>query len=383
MAETRDWGLALQRMGAGFQGNLPQFDLARAQQEELALEREEKRTAKAQQLSLERQKALAQDAQTVGQFLEMGEVGKAVQLLDNRLALLQQLGGDPSDTQGIRDLIVAGNVDEAAREIKLFTTVAENRGLIKPLVSVDEQIKKDELQLKEAEFKAKYGMSASDMRSGQGGGGGGIEGQKMALERAKAAREAAQFAVEQADIPERWQKPYLDATQKATEVTGRAAELAQLAQDFDSVTDLKAGARATFDETAKRFFGEEDAVSALRQRFKTAVNAQVMNNLPPGVASDRDIELAREGFPTGEASKENILNFLRGNQKILALEAAYEQFKVDYLDQNRTLKGVNQAWRQEAPKAFEAIKSEIGKPLNRSYTTEDYEAEARRRGLVK
>lgn len=361
-------------MGAGFAGNLPQFDAARAQQEESQLIREERRAEKNRALSLERQQALAQDAQTVGQFLEMGAVDKAVQLLDNRIGLINQFKGDPSDTQGIRDMIVAGKIDEARSEINLFTTAAVNRGLIKPLVSVADKIKQDELDLKNKEFDAKYGTTNAP---------GGTEGEKLRMDKAKEAREAAKFASEQADIPERWQKPYMDATAAATDKTGSAAEISQLATDFAAVTELPAGARATFKEAAKKFFGEEDSETALRQRFKAAVNSQVISSLPPGIASDRDIALAREGFPTGNPSKESIVNFLRGNQKILALDAAYEQFKVDYIDKNRTLSGVNQAWRKEAPKAFEAIKGEIGKPINRSYTIEDIDAEIAKRGLNK
>lgn len=368
-------------MGAGFAGNLAQFDAARAAQEENEFNRQLQRDERNRALSLERQKALAQDAQTVGQFLEMGEAGRAIELLDNRLGLINQMGGDPSDTQEIRDMIAAGDIENAAREIKLFTTAAVNQGLIKPLVSVDEQIKKDQLDLDRAEFVAKYGTTPDKI--GTGSGGGGVEGQKMELERAKAAREAAQFAFEQSDIPERWQAPYLEATDAETKAVSAASEIGQLAADFESVQELPAGARATFDEAAKKMFGEQDAVTALRQRFNATKNAQVMANLPPGVASDKDIEIAMSGFPVENASKPNIIGFLRGQQKVQALEAAYQRFKVDYLDQNRTLRGVNQAWRKEASRVFNEIKTEIAKPINRSYTIDDYEAEARRRGLVK
>jgi hypothetical protein len=135
-----NWNLAFQRAGAAFAGRGAEDDAARAQQEdalfnrqlredELALKREERNKA----LSQERLIAMAQDAQTAGQFLEMGETDKALQLLDSRLGMINQLGGDPSDTQEIRDMIAAGKVDEAAREINLFTTAAVNRGLIKSL----------------------------------------------------------------------------------------------------------------------------------------------------------------------------------------------------------------------------------------------------------
>jgi len=128
-----DLGTVLQRMGAGFQGNLAQFDAARTQQEILKQEAEKARRTEAKALSQERAVAAAQDAQIALQFIEAGAVDKALGLIDNRLQQINKLGGDPSDTQAMRDLIAAGKIDEAKNELSLFTTEAEARGLIKPI----------------------------------------------------------------------------------------------------------------------------------------------------------------------------------------------------------------------------------------------------------
>ena len=122
-------GMKLQRMGAGFAGNLAQFDAARQQEEMTRLKRDEMNRA----LSKERLVAMAQDAQTAQKFLEMGEVDKTIQLLDERIGYINQFGGDPSDTQEFRDLVVSGDIDGALNELKLFTTQAEINGLIQPL----------------------------------------------------------------------------------------------------------------------------------------------------------------------------------------------------------------------------------------------------------
>ena len=134
-----DLGTILQRMGAGFQGNLAQFDMARGQQEEARMLREERSAAKAQALSQERAQAAAQDAQIALQYLDAGAVDKALELVDNRLGFIKQFQGDPSDTQAVRDLIAAGDIDTAKSELRLFTTAAESRGLIKPLAQPEAQ----------------------------------------------------------------------------------------------------------------------------------------------------------------------------------------------------------------------------------------------------
>lgn len=401
-----DLGTILQRVGAGFQGNLPQFDAQRNQQEMLRQEAERARRAEDKVLSQERKVAAVQDAQVALQFIEAGAIDKAAALLSNRKGLIDQLGGDPSDTQELIDALAAGEVDAVKNELGLVTAEGVARGWIRPLVTTAEQTARDKLALDQADFKAKYGIDAPGTAPAPGPAGdaapaggapragapapGGTEGAKiamdqrrLALEEQKAAREKALFDAQQRDIPEQWMKTYLDATQGELAATQRAAELSQLVTDFEAAPVLPAGLRATLNELAKSVFGEQDSVTALRERFSGARNSQVMKNLPPGVASDRDIELAMAGYPGDKAPKENITSFLRGQVKVLALEAAYERFKVEYIDKNRSLRGVSAAWKQEAPRVFEEIKADIGKPLNTSYTIQDYEAEARKRGLLK
>lgn len=408
----KDWNLAIQRMGAGFQGNLSEFDANRSRTQ--MLEREEKRALKAEEkaLSQERMIAMAQDAQTVSELVKKGYTPQAIQFIDNRLGFIEQLGGDPSHTLEIRDLLANDKKDEALQELDVFLTNKEIQGLIKPLVTEDERIKREKLDLERRDFEMRYGVPAPGGMSSQaaprsaptgtsapsgGGMGGGIpsagggsfggtegaklriEQQKAAIERQKAAREQAEFEAKQRDIPEQWMKPYLEATEAELTATQRAAELSQLAADFEALPQLPAGARATFDEAAKSFFGEQDAVSALRERFKGARNAQVMNSLPPGVASDTDIKLAMGGVPGDTASKDNIVSFLRGQTKIQALDAAFQRYKVEYVDKNRTLRGINQAWAQEAPRVFDEIKAQISAPINRSYTIEAIDAELAKR----
>ena len=139
MADMQSLGEILQRAGAGFQGDLAQFDAYRAQQALLTEDREEKRTAKAKALSQERTIAAAQDAQVALQFLEAGATDKALQLVDNRLGFIKQFQGDPTDTQAVRDLIAKGDIETAMSELRLFTTAAESRGLVKPMARPEAQ----------------------------------------------------------------------------------------------------------------------------------------------------------------------------------------------------------------------------------------------------
>jgi len=58
---------------------------------------------------------------------------------------------------------------------------------------------------------------------------------------------------------------------------------------------------------------EEDKTLFLRTR-----NTDIVNGLPPGVASDADIEIFSQGFPKENASTEEIMRYLQAEERILA-----------------------------------------------------------------
>jgi len=59
---------------------------------------------------------------------------------------------------------------------------------------------------------------------------------------------------------------------------------------------------------------EENKTATLRQ-----INEKIVSDLPPGVASDRDIAIFSQGFPTGNASSEEILRYLEVEARFLAI----------------------------------------------------------------
>lgn len=111
-------GRFLQGFGAGYQGRGA---------EHLALQQERQ-----QQLDERRQKAMAQDAMRVYSSLNDGKYDDAIELINDRVKAINELGGDASDTLEIRNLIVSGRLDEAQQELGGFLELAMQNGLIEP-----------------------------------------------------------------------------------------------------------------------------------------------------------------------------------------------------------------------------------------------------------
>lgn len=116
-------GRALSGLAAGLMGQGPQYLQSLQQQDQQSAQQ-------AQQLDAQRLKAMAMDAQRVDSLLKSGDIQGALRVVDNRTMAIKQLGGDPSDTLRIRQLITAGAIPAAQAEIGEFLSAAKQYGLI-------------------------------------------------------------------------------------------------------------------------------------------------------------------------------------------------------------------------------------------------------------
>jgi hypothetical protein len=78
--------------------------------------------------------------------------------------------------------------------------------------------------------------------------------------------------------------------------------------------------------------GLRDAEEIQKTEFFRNVNNQIITGLPPGVASDRDIEIFSKGFPTGNASSEEIQQYLAVEQRFLGITQDVALLAEQFLD---------------------------------------------------
>jgi len=93
--------------------------------------------------------------------------------------------------------------------------------------------------------------------------------------------------------------------------------------------------------------GDYDNMASVKQDFRKEINQLVIDNLPPGVASDRDIQIARMGYPPEWADAAYLSAYVRGLQKIRVLETAFYRHKGMYLSAKENPKGITSHWEQE------------------------------------
>jgi hypothetical protein len=121
----------------------------------------------------------------------------------------------------------------------------------------------------------------------------------------------------------------------------------QLNSLANRITDIGTswGRLGSFNEWLKKSTGSEGAVSELRQEFTRLRNTAAIQSLPPGPATDKDIQMALSGFPSDTSDPKVISSFLRGMAKMQDLDASVQSAKVDWMSQNKGSLG-------RAPSAF-------------------------------
>lgn len=149
----------------------------------------------------------------------------------------------------------------------------------------------------------------------------------LELEKLAQARELA--GVQLSPTSEKAMTDSVLAAESSRQLANRANGLA------DRMAALGTGGTASqITEVIKGSFGNP---TLLRKEYTALINSQAVKNLPPGPASDRDIQLALKGFPVATAGAETMASFLRGMAKMQDIAANREQARADWISENGNL----------------------------------------------
>ncbi len=163
--------------------------------------------------------------------------------------------------------------------------------------------------------------------------------ERLDIERLKAEQQKKQLGA--AD------KKYIRAVSDEADVAGsQVSTLLGLANDYSRTRPMGGVGGKAMDKW-KATFGTQDEVSRIKTQFQSVVNTNIINSLPPGVASDKDIEMAKSGYMNNSWSAEQIEEFLRGQAKLSAFVAEKKNAKAKWVsDRGGDSSGFNEHWRE-------------------------------------
>lgn len=142
-----------------------------------------------------------------------------------------------------------------------------------------------------------------------------------------------------------------DAQTAAVSQANRAADLERRISEIPD-SDWRTGVAGQLEESVRQKLGAEDLQSVLQAEYRTLSLGGALKNLPPGPATDRDVQLVLQGTIPPMANKKATVAFLRGLRKIAAVEADRQRFTGEYISANpaRGILGVQQAWTDYSSK---------------------------------
>jgi hypothetical protein len=142
-------------------------------------------------------------------------------------------------------------------------------------------------------------------------------------------------------------KKYIRQVGDEADVAGsQVSTLLGLANDYSRTRPMGGVGGKAMDKW-KATFGTQDEVSRIKTQFQSVVNTNIINSLPPGVASDKDIEMAKSGYMNNSWSAEQIEEFLRGQAKLSAFVAEKKNAKAKWVsDRGGDSSGFNEHWRE-------------------------------------
>ena len=92
-------------------------------------------------------------------------------------------------------------------------------------------------------------------------------------------------------------------------------------------------------KTVADLLGSQDAEDVWRTQVQDLMVTEAISNLPPGVASDKDIALVQSGVLNGFANPEALKQFLAASQRLLAYSRRYDNALKEHIYANRSTSG--------------------------------------------
>lgn len=133
------------------------------------------------------------------------------------------------------------------------------------------------------------------------------------------------------------EKQLAEASDEFTSASNAISRYTGLAEQLRKA-DMSGGVKSKWTEYLKEQTGNQDEITALRNEARQIANSEAIKNLPPGPATDRDIEIVMAPFPTDKAAPEYVANWLDAMARLNKKRAEYAEFKADFIAQNGSLR---------------------------------------------
>ncbi|EFU7707143.1 TPA: phage DNA ejection protein [Escherichia coli] len=160
-----------------------------------------------------------------------------------------------------------------------------------------------------------------------------LDQQEFGFKMQQAQEKAQQLISEAPKLSVNMEKGIETAVNNATASSNSANSMSALAQQFRAekpTTGLFGNAQNMF----AKLTGSDTTLRDLRIRQNALVNSQVLKFLPPGPATDKDVEIVRKGAPTDMDNPETVARWLDAMANLERRNAQFNEFKAEWMSAN-------------------------------------------------
>lgn len=186
--------------------------------------------------------------------------------------------------------------------------------------------------------------------------GHGLAAERLALDKQKFGFEVQQAQKKADELINAAPKLSVNMEKAIEKSAGDAAASRNAADSMTTLADTLEKEKPTpglFGNAENMFTkltGQDNYLRDMRIRFNQLANAQATKFLPPGPASDKDIEFARKGIPSETDNPMVMARWLRGMAKMESNNAKFNEFRSEWMsangspgqsDRNRNIMGMD------------------------------------------
>ncbi|MCX0117350.1 DNA transfer protein [Escherichia coli] len=160
-----------------------------------------------------------------------------------------------------------------------------------------------------------------------------LDQQEFGFKMQQAQEKAQQLISEAPKLSVNMEKGIETAVNNATASSNSANSMSALAQQFRAekpTTGLFGNAQNMF----AKLTGSDTTLRDLRIRQNALVNSQALKFLPPGPATDKDVEIVRQGAPTDMDNPETVARWLDAMANLERRNAQFNEFKAEWMSAN-------------------------------------------------
>jgi hypothetical protein len=227
-------------------------------------------------------------------------------------------------TQAFNTVWQLGGKDAVESMIKLRKSDSEIKGL-----GLDNELKQEDLDIKRAEAPIDKEIKEEDLKKKK------KDTQLVQAQIDKLFNDIGIDSVKAKDLPTLAQGKLFDISEKESKSTIILDKAKSLQDKMKSGVEGGQGIVGTVKTYLKQITGNEDAYESFKQEFSQITTSEMMEMLPPGAASDKDIAAAREGFPKPDASADTIENYLNMVVKYQSYNKARANVEAHFVSENK------------------------------------------------